>query len=430
MITLTPSLPARENLQRQAGVNGLACRRGWRSDIGVGILPTMASSTRPRAHLGIVGAGQLARMTLQAAIPLGLRIRLLADRPDDSAALVAADVVVGSPDDAAALVAFARDCDVVTFDHELVPPSCLDAVAVAGICLRPSAEAMRLAQNKRAQRLLFSGLALPVPPFRVLRDRDDVEGALRTLGLPLVLKTERGGYDGRGVWTVERADEARALVRDLTASGVGVVAEAWVAIERELAVLVARRPCGATAVYPLVETVQVEGICREVVCPAPVAPEVTAEAEAIATRIAAAAEVVGVLAVEFFLAGGRLLVNEIATRPHNSGHYSIEGCVTSQFEQHLRAVLDWPLGETAPAAPAVVTVNVLGGPSARDPFATLPDALATAGAHLHLYGKAPRPGRKLGHVTVCAADVETARRRAWAAAAVLSDAPIPVKVQP
>jgi 5-(carboxyamino)imidazole ribonucleotide synthase len=382
-----------------------------------------------RAHVGIVGAGQLARMTLQGAIPLGLSVRLLADRPDDGAALVAPDVVLGSPDDPAALVEFARDCEVVTFDHELVPPPCLDALVAVGTCLRPSAATMRLAQNKRAQRELFAKLGLPIPRFRVLTRTSEVDEVVETLGSPIVLKAAHGGYDGRGVWLANGVQEATAHVANLTASGIDVVAEEWVPIERELAIMIARRPGGETVVYPLVETVQVEGICREVILPAPVSPALTAEAEEIARAIADASGVVGLLAVELFLTGGRIIVNEIATRPHNSGHYSIEGCTTSQFEQHLRAIMDWPLGATSPTAPAVVTVNVLGGPDGRDPFTMLARVLAIEDVHVHLYGKGPRPGRKLGHVTVRAGNVESARKRAREAAELLTGAPIPGEVR-
>ncbi|MEA2595593.1 MAG: 5-(carboxyamino)imidazole ribonucleotide synthase [Thermomicrobiales bacterium] len=392
------------------------------------MLTTMSTSPDPPAHIGIVGAGQLARMTLQAAIPLGLRLRLLAERPDDGAALIAPDVLLGSPNDHEALLDFARGCEVVTFDHELVPPPCLDALIAAGTCLRPSAATMRLAQDKSAQRRVFAELGLPVPPFQVLSRESDLAEVIKSLGSPLVLKAARGGYDGRGVWIVDGADNLRARFKELTASGIELIAERWVPIERELAILIARRPGGQTAVYPLVETVQVEGICREVILPAPVSPGLAAEAEEIARTIAEASDVVGILAVELFLAGGRLIVNEIATRPHNSGHYSIEGCVTSQFEQHLRAILDWPLGATAPTAPAVVTVNILGGPTGGDPFAALPCALGLEGTHVHLYGKGARPGRKLGHVTVCASGVEQARRQARKAAELLSGAPIPGEV--
>jgi len=389
------------------------------------MLAVMSTTTDRRAHVGIVGAGQLARMSLQAAIPLGLRVRVLAERADDGAALIAADVVLGSPNDPAVVLAFARDCDVVTFDHELVPPRCLEALVAAGVCLRPSAETMRLAQDKRAQRQVFAALGLPIPSFRVVSGASDVDDVVASLGRPLVLKAARGGYDGRGVWVADGYGAVRARIRDLTEAGIEVVAERWVPIERELAIMVVRRPGGQTVVYPLVETVQVDGICREVISPAPVPPGLAIEAEAIARTIAEASGVVGILAVELFVSGGRLIVNEIATRPHNSGHYSIEGCVTSQFEQHLRAVLDWPLGATTPTAPVVVTVNVLGGPDARDPFAALPDALSIEGVHVHLYGKAPRPGRKLGHVTVCANDAESARERARAAAELLSGAAVP-----
>ncbi len=368
-------------------------------------------------------------MTLQAAIPLGLRVRLLAERPDDGAALIAPDVVLGSPGDPAALVNFARDCDVVTFDHELVPPPCLAALVAAGICLRPSAETMRLAQNKRAQRELFARLGLPVPPFRIVSGTAGIGEIVETLGSPLVLKAAHGGYDGRGVWLADGIADATARMAELVAAGTEVVAERWVPIERELAIMIARRPGGQTVVYPLVETIQVDGICREVILPAPLSPAFAAEAEEIARTIADASGVVGLLAVELFLTDGRLVVNEIATRPHNSGHYSIEGCTTSQFEQHLRAILDWPLGSTTPTAPAVVTVNVLGGPDGREPFAMLPSVLGIEGVHVHLYGKGTRPGRKLGHVTVRAGDVESARQRARAAAELLTGLPIPGEVR-
>lgn len=385
----------------------------------------MMKMSLPRLPIGIIGAGQLARMTLQAAIPLDVPIRLLAERANDGAALVAANVVVGSPDDPAAVVEFAATCDIVTFDHELVPPDCLEALVAAGTCLRPSDETMRLAQNKRSQRETFSRLGLPVPPYRVIDDEYSAGRARAELGLPLVLKAARGGYDGRGVWIVKGEAAFVERVTELQSSGIEVLAEQWVPIERELAIIIARRPNGESAVYPLVETVQIDGICREILFPAPVSRELSVQAEAIARAIAEESQVVGILAVELFVSNGNLVVNEIATRPHNSGHYSIEGCVTSQFEQHLRAILDWPLGATTPTAPAVATVNVLGGQSNRDPFAALPAALSVEGVHVHLYGKGPRPGRKLGHVTVLADDLPVARQRARAAAEALTGEPIP-----
>jgi 5-(carboxyamino)imidazole ribonucleotide synthase len=213
-------------------------------------------------------------------------------------------------------------------------------------------------------------------------------------------------------------------VADLPASprDDALLAEAWVPIAREIAVLVARRPAGETAVYPVVETVQRDGICHEVLVPAPIPPELAKRATDLAGRLAETIGLVGVMALELFVTGGDLLVNEIAVRPHNSGHFSIEGCVTSQFEQHLRAVLDWPLGATTLIAPAVATANVLGPPDGTDPAPRLPAALAIPGAHVHLYGKTARPGRKLGHVTALGPSLAEARERAARAAAPLTGA--------
>jgi len=368
----------------------------------------------------MVGAGQLARMTCQAAIPLGVRVRLLAERSDDAAALVCPDVTLGSPTSAAELAAFATGCDVATFDHELVDAAALADLEAAGHRLAPSAATVALAQDKRRQRAELGRHGFPVPPYRPVETVDDLLAFAAEHGWPVVAKASRGGYDGRGVWVLDGADAARNLFAVTSASGVALLAERWVPIERELAVLVARRPSGEAVAYPVVETVQRDGICHEVLAPAPIAPDLAAGAEALALGVAEAVGAVGVLAVELFLSGGGLLVNEIAARPHNSGHYTIEGCATSQFAQHLRAVLDWPLGETALLAPAVATINVLGPPDGDDPAARLPIALAVPGAHVHLYGKTARPGRKLGHVTALGTDVDDARGRARRAADLLT----------
>jgi 5-(carboxyamino)imidazole ribonucleotide synthase len=279
---------------------------------------------------------------------------------------------------------------------------------------------MALAQNKRLQRGRFADAGLPVPPFAVVTSAAEIRAFGAEHGWPVVLKAARGGYDGRGVWIGADEKSAVALAAELLEQGVELLAEQWVPIEQELAILIARRPGGETAVYPLVETVQVDGMCREVIAPASVAPKLAAEAARIAEAVAEISGVVGILAVELFISGGRVLINEIATRPHNSGHYSIEGCTTSQFEQHLRAILDWPLGSTALTAPAVVTVNVVGGPDGSEPASRLREALAIEGAHVHLYGKGARPGRKLGHVTVRGEDLTEVRARANEAAAILS----------
>ena len=379
----------------------------------------------------MVGGGQLARMTYQAAIALGLTVRVLSDRADDSAARIGAEVEIGSPDEIGALRRFAAGCDVVTFDHELVPPEHLAALAAEGHTLYPSADTMALAQNKRRQRQELGALGLPVPAFTVVESETDLLAfgeAHGWPGQPVVAKAARGGYDGRGVWVLEDAVAARRLWTEAAARGVELIAETWVPIEKEVAALVVRRPSGNTAVYPLVETVQVAGICREVLAPAQVPAEVEEQARGLARRIAEAVELVGVLAVELFLVRedarpdgwkGRLVINELATRPHNSGHFSIEGCVTSQFENHVRAVLDWPLGDTSLTAPAAVMVNVLGGASGSDPQGELPRALTDPAVKIHLYGKAARPGRKLGHVTVLGDTIDEARARGQRAAAIL-----------
>jgi 5-(carboxyamino)imidazole ribonucleotide synthase len=227
-----------------------------------------------------------------------------------------------------------------------------------------------------------------------------------------VLKTARGGYDGKGVWPVDNAAEAAKVMAPLSGR---LLVEEMVPFEAELAVMVARRPSGETVSWPATETAQVGGVCREVLVPGRLSAEVVAEAAILGRRVAEIAGALGVLAVELFWSSGVLMVNEIAARPHNSGHWTIEGAVTSQFENHLRAVLDLPLGSTEPQHAQVANVNVFGGPDGVDPLALLPQGLAVTGAHIHLYGKASRPGRKLGHVTVCGNDAEVVRERAWAA---------------
>jgi 5-(carboxyamino)imidazole ribonucleotide synthase len=366
--------------------------------------------------VGIVGAGQLARMMYQAAIPLGIRVRVLAGRPDEAAALVARDVSLGSPHSAADLTAFAEQCDVVTFDHELVDAS---AIAATGRMVWPSAATVAVAQDKIEQRTLFARHGFPVPTNRPVDTPDEVAAFGAEAGWPVVLKAAQGGYDGRGVWVLDAADHARALVPILAKEAGPLLAEQWVAIEREIAVLVARRPSGQMVTYPVVETVQRDGICHQLRVPAPISDELASRARRLASDVAEAVGAVGIMALELFVTGGELIVNEIAVRPHNSGHFSIEGAVTSQFEQHLRAVLDWPLGETALTAPAVVTVNLLGGIDGRDPREQLPAALAIPGLHVHLYGKTARPGRKLGHVTTLGSELAECEQRAWQAAAIL-----------
>ena len=367
----------------------------------------------PRPVVGIVGAGQLARMAQQAAIPLGIELCVLADAAHDSAAQVIPNVIVGdyrSPDD---LRRLAKAVDVVTFDHELPDPAHLAALAAEGFVLRPAPHAKLFAQDKLHQRKRLFELGFPVPDHTAVSELAEVERFASRIGWPVVLKAPRGGYDGRGVFVVHDAREAQAAL----ARG-PLLAEAFVRLVRELAVLVARGPSGETVVWPLVETVQVDGILRELLVPAPVDEALAGEALDLGRRVAEAIDLTGVMAVELFDTGSGLLVNELACRPHNSGHWTIDAAQTSQYANHLRAVLDWPLGSTAALAPAVVTVNVLGRSDGFDPADGLARALELPGVSVHLYGKLARPGRKLGHVTAMgntAADVRDVARRAAAA---------------
>ncbi|HEU5127015.1 MAG TPA: 5-(carboxyamino)imidazole ribonucleotide synthase [Glycomyces sp.] len=366
--------------------------------------------------VGVIGAGQLARMTHQAAIALGQSLRLLAADPAESAAAVAADVRIGDYRNLDDLRAFAAGATVVTFDHEHVPQEALRALTAEGVDVQPRPEALVFAQDKQAMRERIGGLGLPQPRWRPVDSISDVEA----FGLPCVLKAATGGYDGKGVWTVERPGDAQAVL----ASGIRLIAEERMPLQRELAVQVARSPRGETAVYPVVETVQQGGICTEVIAPAPrLDPETAAAAAAIARTVAEELDVCGMLAVELFQTSRGLFVNELAMRAHNSGHWTIEGAVTSQFEQHLRAVLDYPLGSVEATAAFTVMANVLGGEAGGPRLdERLQHLLAEdPGARVHLYGKAVRPGRKIGHVTVRGEDLEELRRRAARAAQWLTD---------
>ncbi len=369
--------------------------------------------------VGMIGGGQLSRMTHQAGIALGLSLRVLADAEHDSAALVAREVVVGEHTSAADLSAFAATCEVVTFDHEHVPGGLVEALEAEGRTVLPGSAALRHAQDKLVMRERLAAMGVPVPAFVPVACERDVEGFAQHVGWPLVLKAATGGYDGRGVWVVRDLGEAR----DVLAGGVRLLAEEFVGLRRELAALVARSPEGQGAAWPVVETVQSEGICVEVVAPAPDLPEELAvAAQELALRIADELGVVGLLAVELFETQAGLVVNELAMRPHNSGHWTIEGSRTSQFEQHLRAVLDWPLGETTATAPWTVMANVLGGDGEPDLDRRLHVLFGRdPGLKVHLYGKQVRPGRKIGHVTALGQDLAETRRRAREGAASLAD---------
>ncbi|MGH8989458.1 MAG: ATP-grasp domain-containing protein, partial [Acidimicrobiales bacterium] len=294
----------------------------------------------------------------------------------------------------------------------------------------------RIAVDKAQMRTCFSAAGLPVPRHAVLgaagggRGPEDLAAAIgdfaRDGGWPVVVKAARGGYDGKGVWLVKGEAAALTLCQDAARDRSPLLVEARVDIDAELAVVVARGCDGTSVAWPPVETAQVDGVCREVRYPGNLDPDLTARATTLAREVAAIVGAVGVLAVELFACRGELFVNEIAARPHNSAHWTIEGATTSQFENHVRAVLGFPLGDPSPVAPQVVSVNVFGAPSpgAPDTAERMSAALEVRGAHLHLYGKSPRPGRKLGHVTVCGEDPVDVRERAWAAARALGT-PVP-----
>jgi 5-(carboxyamino)imidazole ribonucleotide synthase len=360
-------------------------------------------------------------MTAAAAIGLGVDFRVLAAAADESAAQVCAGTVIGDYTDAGDLLRFAAGCDVVTFDHEHVPAPLIAAMERAGTAVRPGGAALRYAQDKLAMRERARELGLGCPRFAVVRDLPEVTAfAEQQAGWPVVLKAISGGYDGRGVWICESPADAAAVLAHAAAAG-GLIAEEHVAFTRELAILVARSPAGQGAAYPVVQTVQQDGICREVIAPAPRLDEATAiDAEALGLRLAAELDVTGLLAVELFETPRGLLVNEVAMRPHNSGHWTIDGSVTSQFEQHLRAVLNLPLGSPAATAPCVVMANILGGPDP-DLRSRLTHVMAAdPGVKVHLYGKQVRPGRKVGHVTALGTDPRETAARARRAAAYLA----------
>jgi 5-(carboxyamino)imidazole ribonucleotide synthase len=375
--------------------------------------------------VAMVGGGQLSRMTHQAAIALGQSLRVLATDPAESAALVAADVRLGDHRDLAALRALAEGATVVTFDHEHVPTEHLHALVDDGHRVAPGPEALVHAQDKLVMRRALAAAGEPQPAWAEAASVDDVIRFAGEHGWPVVLKTPRGGYDGRGVFVVQDAAEAG----DLLGRTGPLLVEERVPMVRELAVQVARSPFGQVAVWPVVETVQRGGVCVEVLVPAPGLEEESATAaQELAIRIVDRLGVVGMLAVELFQTADGIVVNELAMRPHNSGHWTIEGARTSQFEQHLRAVLDYPLGSTEAVAPVVVMANVLGGAASAEDWAgpALDERIHHLMAHwpdvkLHWYGKGQRPGRKLGHVTALGTDLGEVRARAVAAARYLAD---------
>jgi 5-(carboxyamino)imidazole ribonucleotide synthase len=359
------------------------------------------------AVVAMAGAGQLAQMTQQAAISLGVELRILARSASESAVVAGARALIGD-DSAENLRELADGAAVLTFDHEGFDPEMLAQLKAEGLHMAPSPEAVLYAQDKQYAREKLSPLGFPLPPFAVVDSIEEVDAFAARHGWPVVAKTPRGGYDGGGVFVLEDRAAAADLVAKFSDT---LILEPKLAIRHEFAVLAARSTNGEIAIYPVVETIQKDAICHETLVPAALPDEVSAQATEIARKLVTQIDATGIVAVEFFLTDDGVLINELALRPHNSGHWTIEGCVTSQFEQHLRAVLGWPLGSTELRAPAVALANILGPTSGVDPLERVPDLLTDPDVRLHLYDKAYRPGRKLGHATVLASDIDTARHK-------------------
>ncbi len=408
----------------------------------------------PSAKVAMIGAGQLARMTYQAAIDLDIELMVLATSVKDSAVLGGAGYVLGTPDRLSDIEAVAAGADVVTFDHELVSPSNLVVMQERRYNIQPHPLALYLAQDKLEARQSLSSKGFPCPAFSAVGSEYDVARFAERHGWPVVLKARHGGYDGRGVRVVGGVDQLDGISWLLATGDTGVtgragepdkepvgeslkekvkepvgepvkekvkepayIVEEHIDISVELSIIVARSPSGEVVVYPPVQTTQSEGICRYLVMPAPLPGRISKQARDLAESIVVDINATGIVAVEMFLASsGQLLVNELALRPHNSGHATIEASMTSQFQQHLRAVLDWPLGSTDMRVPAAAMVNLIGGEGSTDLLSGLRAALAIPGASIHLYGKDARPGRKLGHITATADSVEEALQNAIRAA--------------
>ena len=370
-------------------------------------------------RVGVIGGGQLARMMIEPALAMGLEIKVFAESEDSSAAMAATKV--GDYTEISEVREFAKSVDVLTFDHEHVPLNILETLEAEGFSVQPPSKALKFAQNKLLMRARLAELGLPMPAWAEIKTADELDSFVAENGGVAILKTPIGGYDGKGVAVVRSAADASDWLANIEAFGGSLLAEQKVEFVRELAQLVARRPNGEIKHWPLVQTVQRNGVCSEVLAPAPNVTEgQLSKAATIAESVANGLGVTGVLAVEMFeTADGRFFINELAMRPHNSGHFSIEGSITSQFEQHLRAVLDLPLGSSESVANHAVMVNLLGVDDKNDFVNVYPKALSShPTAKFHTYGKSARKGRKMGHVTVIGNDEAQVLAEAKAAASV------------
>lgn len=389
--------------------------------------PTSEPSSRGELRVGVFGAGQLGRMLGLAALRMGIEVRFL-DVRDSGATRGVGETLIGDWRDPDLLRRFMTGCTALTVENEWAPLDVAASLAERelGLAIHPGPQVLARIGDKLVQKRHAAASSIPLGPFRAAPDLASAEAAARELGFPLLVKRRRGSYDGYGNATAGDLAQLRDAFEqlrepDAAPEHAGVLLEAFVPFVRELAVLVARSTRGETVVYPVASTEQQGHRCAAVEVPAPLRPAVEADARALGSVIAEAFEIVGVCAIELFeLDDGRLWFNELAPRPHNSGHYTIEACHTSQFENHLRAVLGWPLGDTSLVAPAAVMVNLLGEREGLVEASALARALAIPGVAVHLYGKREvRPRRKMGHVTAIGHDRADLRRAAEAAAAAI-----------
>jgi 5-(carboxyamino)imidazole ribonucleotide synthase len=369
-------------------------------------------------RLGIIGGGQLARMTAIAALPLGCEVIVLEKNPSSPAARLSPDSVVGDWNDPATLSKFAERCDVISLENEFVDAAALEVLENAGHQVFPGTKCIAVTQDKFAQKSTLQKFGIAVPQFCAVSSPAEIIAAGKNFGWPLVLKTRRNGYDGKGNFTLKSESDIAAGWQTLGGGKNELMVEAWFPFVKELAVIVTRGRDGATAVYPVVETIQRNHVCHVVKAPAQISDELAKRASALAKRAVEAVGGVGSFGVEMFLSSdGELAINELAPRVHNSGHYTIEACDCSQFENHVRAVLGWPLGNPRMVAPAAVMVNLLGTEKTSGEPRGLQNALRQAGARVHIYGKLTSGvGRKMGHITVLENSVEEAQAVAERAA--------------
>lgn len=381
-----------------------------------------STSMRHPARLGIIGGGQLARMTAMAALQLGVEVVVLASDPEGPATRLSPNRVIGDWADRDTLMQFAQQCDVITLENEFVDASALEMLEQAGHTVLPGAKCIAITQDKFTQKTVLQNAGLPVPTFRAVESPEEILTAGTELGWQLILKTRRNGYDGKGNYTLRSGSDIEAGWRKLGGNTNDLMVEGLFPFVKELATIVTRGPDGAMVVYPIVETIQYNHVCHIVKAPAQIPDNLKIRASTIAKQAVLAVEGVGSFGVEMFLsANGELVINELAPRVHNSGHYTMEACICSQFENHVRAVLGWPLGNPQMISPAAAMVNLLGTATASGNPERLVTALRTNNAKIHLYGKSMSgPGRKMGHITALEDSVDKAQAVAEGAAKLIT----------